>query len=244
MNLLYTLAQKHAMASKLTGGLAAMILLIVLFAGWQSEQSHSFEQVADLKQYLKGNDPSVMSSQTSGAYRFTLRYLPPEFFALEELEALEANDSAMPDRKNEATEKLKRYTDALYFRLTIAPENGRDLVFDPPVSAQKLGYQGWLQKLMFGLHEHVELSTAQHSEVELVTYHMDRNFGVAPSRSFLLVFPKRVEEEQLTSHAQRFLELRIEEFGLETGPLEFRFELPFSDWEVASLPSGLRSSRS
>ena len=121
------------------------------------------------------------------------------------------------------------YNRSVYFQLTIGYEDiTKDIVYD----RMKYGfdqYSDWLHKLAFRLKEYIYLKTGLIEEIPVDTYHMERTFGMTKYRKILIMFPDRFNDINLMDKKNKYLELVMKEFGLGTGKLRFKFELPIEE---------------
>ncbi len=182
-------------------------------------------------QELASDPPRELSKEiTQAGVTFRIDYLPPEFLLLreyeylQELELEEASEAAIQRQLEDIQQYREGYASVHHFRLVITPGDGSDLVYT------RMGqgfdsYSQWLQNLLFGIGEEITVRLPDGTEVPLVDYRMERNYGTSPSRTFLLTFPNTWNGQVLT--ARESLTLEIDEFGLRTGSVKARFSLPF-----------------
>lgn len=191
----------------------------------------SFEEADDLYAFVHSDDYAMVERAERGGYRFTARYLPPDAMMVNHYRLYERDrarvmaDTSLGDA--ERAESLRslgeeidairsRYAKSASFQLTIEPTDGSDLVY------RRLGvgdYEGWLQTLLFGLHDRLVLRAGA-VDVTPSGYNMERTYGMTPSRTFLVSFPKA----DLPLERGGEVDFAIEEFGLGTGSVTFRFE--------------------
>ncbi|RNC79739.1 MAG: hypothetical protein ED557_14575 [Balneola sp.] len=205
----------------------ALVAFALLLVQCKNYEVDSLEEL----QQLVSNPPPELSKQVSqGDFTFQIDYLPSEFLLLreyeylEELKEREANEEAISRQLGYLEQYRKGYESVHQFKLTITPNDDTDLIY------AKMGqgfnsYSQWLQKLLFGIKDEINLQLPDGTEIPVVDYRMDRNYGTSPSRTFLLTFPKEWNGEQLMK--QDYLLLEINEFGLGTGKVQAKFSMPF-----------------
>lgn len=205
------------------------------------------ETLADFQQldnFPRGDEPPFVQTITANELRISLRYMPTERVMLnsyrqylEDKEKILASSFLNDNEQRASIEELKlslrlrkeATSRSLYFHLTIAYVDPRkDLVYERMKHGHQ-AYSEWLQKLMFGLRDTITLQSPACGEVPLDVYHMERSFGLQKSSSFVLVFPARFNDHAVLDPNNEWLQLQITEFGLGTGPLTFRYQLPFKE---------------
>jgi hypothetical protein len=195
----------------------------------------------ELEKYVKGKDwPDVQTLVRNGV-KVSVRYMPsealllPQYKRYEEMEQTLAKggtksktmrDSLLQDARNKIAQAKAMYDNSLYFSMTIGYEDStRDIEYDR-MKEGFTAYSSWMQKLAFGLKEYVTLETETTGEVPLDIYDMQRTFGITKDRTFLLVFPRKFNEQEVLSSKNKEIILWLKEFGLATGELRFSFDLP------------------
>lgn len=190
----------------------------------------SIESVEELEQLAYAEESPYRTTIEQSGIRFELIYQPAELLLLHEYKYLqELIIKGKPEQQIlKQKQDLQAYTESfeqlVQFKLIITPTDDSDLVY-AQLSRGFDTYSNWLQRLLFGLKEEIHLEMEDGTEVPLANYQMDRNYGVSPSRSFILSFPAMyngkivLEEQRLT--------LEIGEFGLGTGLVQFRQQLPY-----------------
>jgi len=123
---------------------------------------------------------------------------------------------------------------SLYFYLTIEPKEG-DLVYNALRHRGYSAYSTWLHRLLFGLQSKITLEAGGVKDIPLSVYRMDRSYGMARHRTFLLAFPDTVNDVDLRAESVRLV---VEEFGLRTGRLTFDFDIEALE-SAAQLDLGL-----
>ncbi len=206
--------------------------------------SKSFDDLDAYEKYVKGEESPYRQTQVVNGVKASLLYLPTDAIMcnyyrnyLGEIKAAE-NDSSVSsaekkkliaEKKKEIEEIKKTFSNSVYFNLTLGYE---DETKDLEYASMQQGfdvYSKWLNKLLFGLNEHIYLKTPELDEVPLVTYEMERSFGMTKSRNFLLVFPAEFNEKKILE--SNWIKVKIKEFGLATGTLSFEYEMPLEEIE-------------
>ncbi|MFV1883190.1 MAG: hypothetical protein ACMZ7B_01675 [Balneola sp.] len=205
---------------------ARIALLGLVVIGCSGNEIRSLEE---LEQMAQNPTPDLRKEVVQGPFKFTINYLPPEVLLLNEYKYLEelkergAEEEAIQKQIAFINLYKKSYASTLQFKVIITPEDGSDLIYEK--MQQGFGaYSEWLQKLLFGIKEEITLVTPDGQEVPLIGYQMDRNYGVAKSRSFLLTFPKSWNGKEIEEHDS--FKIRIDEFGLGTGRVTVKYSTP------------------
>ena len=221
-----------------------MALLVCLCAGLGCNGPETFTDLDELEAYVTGDGSPHVRTITRNGIKVSARYMPTEVMMIPSyrryLEALERPGKghsptqgqrvASPiDARGKLVERRRVYDRSVFFLLSIGHEDpAKDIVYDRMKRGSE-AYTQWLQKLLFGLQEHVSLESASMGKVPLNTYHMERTFGMGKSRSFCLMFPAQVGGQSVLAPDAKWLELHLKEFGLGAGTLTLRFELPLQD---------------
>lgn len=208
--------------------LAVSLILAGVLPGCEKKV---FNDIEAFQSYVTRSESPFQIKEQKGDVQFTLQYLPTELVMKTGYKELEN----AKDRKNKAGDQgtpvkqlvedletqRSHFSKNLYFKLTIGfSDQNRDLVYSKGGS-----YSDWLQKLLFSMDEYLEMETTELEEVTLLHYRMERTYGMTSSRTFLLVFPKAFNDKKVLDAEK--ITIKLEEFGLGTGPIHFSFELPF-----------------
>lgn len=201
----------------------------IVCSGCSYSNEYEVTSLEELENLAKAGDPVFSKTIQQGVFEFTVEYLPTELLLLseyrylEELKARNASESAIKKQEEYIHKYRQGYEGNLYFRLRISPTTGEDLIYAR--MGQGFGsYSQWLQKLLFGIKEEIELVLPDAETVPLVHYQMDRNYGTTNSRTFMLAFPRHWNGQNIQDN--EYIRLRINEFGLGSGRVQFRYELP------------------
>lgn len=218
-----------------------IIILIWIFLLLGCSKAKTFNDLDEFEKYIKGDGSPYLQTVTKNGIVVSLRYITTEAMMLsayrqylETREKLiedtslskEQRINKLNDVKKELLKQKGTYEQSLYFHLTIGYEDtSKDIVYEK----MKVGYgtySQWLQKLMFSLKEYVSLQSDAIGKIPLDMYHMERTFGMRKSRTFLLMFPVNFNKQDVLASENKWLELRVKEFGLGSGMLTFSFKLP------------------
>ena len=215
---------------------AAAGLILAVLVGLAGCGPQAFDDPGAFRDYVTDTGGPFVQTADHDHVTVRARYAPPIAMALPAaehaarekhrvLKQTTLSDSARTARLKRVADRVRdrraAYDGSLHFYLTIEPKEG-DLVYD---TLQRRGfgaYQQWLRRLLFGLQEKIHLRTDTVDEVPLSVYRMDRSFGMAKHRTFLLAFPATFNDTDLAAGT---VDLVVEEFGLRTGALTFTFDV-------------------
>jgi hypothetical protein len=184
--------------------------------------------VPGLQAYVQNPENGLIQTQEVKGLRVSVSYRPADLLIAQEL-GTQASQDTMSAEKLGA---LRKKYDNLYFILTLSQE-GRE-VLSP---AKGFGdFSEMLQVLSFRMGEYVLLKT-ERDTLMLGDYLFERTYGMGSGNSMLFAFTK----EALRPEAE-WMEFQVNEFGMGTGNLRFRFRLkdiknaPLVDWQTAGRP--------
>lgn len=182
------------------------IVLLFLIFGLHSCRQKTFKSKRALYTYLKKEENGYIQSKHVNGSTYTVMYKPTDLLVLQELDTR---------TENELTELREKYRKYLYFTLQFS-RHGKALLSN---AADRQGFGRMVNQLSFGMGEKVHLYTREKDTLTLLDYHYPRMYGMHPSTNMLFVYPR--EEAYLNSE---YLVLSIEDFGLNTGDLKFKFK--------------------
>ena len=236
----------HLLKGLLAHGLICSLALILTGC----TRNKAVSTVEELEKYVKGPDWPHQQTIIRNGVKVSVRYLPsealliPQYKRYEELKKTLTHDSSetftrrlvggqrltdslLISKRDEIKRTQGLYDQSLYFSMTIGYEDPkRDIEYDK--MREGFGeYSQWMQKLVFQMKEYIYLETAATGEVPLALYDMQRTFGITKDRTFLLVFPRKFNEQDIASEQNKEIMLWIKEFGLQTGSINMDFDLPF-----------------
>ena len=180
-----------------------------------------------------------------GGVTFSARFLPPGAMLINDArrterqrDRLRADTTLSTETRAASIDSLARqlgtrraaYAGTVSFALTIGAASGDDLVYGRLRREGYVRYGTWLERLLFGLEEHLVFEVGD-LEVPCSGYVMERNYGMAPSRTFLVSFPATYDGLELRRAGSATLVL--EEFGLGTGNVALRFPRLDTDLQYA-----------
>ncbi|MCB0279947.1 MAG: hypothetical protein KDD94_10610 [Calditrichaeota bacterium] len=198
-----------------------LALIFILLLASCKQLSYQ-EELTELLSEDSGNSKELIA----GAYRIKATYLPLRYFELRELIAI---DSATID--NDRIEAIKErcrkfYGNGIYFKVTLAKADGKDIVYDQMSHFGEWSQQ--LQKLLFGLKEYIYLETDEIKEIPLSVYDFERSFGYTKDRSMLLVFPKTFNDKSILDGSSSSLAMHFKDWGWNIGRQKL-------EWEISNL---------
>lgn len=200
--------------------------------------SKSFDDIDEYKAYVKGEISPYRQVIERNGVKVILNYLPAEAvmaneikIALEKIDELKQgsntdNKLKIEELKTKLKESKKNYDKSFYFLLNLSytdPE--KDIVYEKLKSGRS-EYSKWLEKLLFDLKKTIKIESSDGMEIPLTLYHFDRTFEMQRDRSFLLAFSKTFNEKTIDVENNEWIKIKIKEFGLKTGSLSFKYNLP------------------
>ncbi len=211
------------------------LIAILLITGCTKK----IDSLKEYENYFYSEKSGYAQKITKKGFKLKLQYLPTDMMLVNEYkysiaeidDALrdstitrEKYDERIADIKEEAVKSRINYDKSIFFKLTIGFENDdQDIVFTT-MQGGRTPYYEWLNKLLFSMNQYVFLHTEKSGKVKLSLYNMDRNFGMAKSRTFLFSFPIEFNNVKLLD--QNDITLYIKEFGLHTGTITFKNPVP------------------
>lgn len=169
-------------------------------------RKNTFKNKKALYTYLKNEENGYIQSKSVNGTTYTVLYKPTDLLVLQAL------DTISEIGVNQLREKYGKY---LYFSLQFS-KNGKPLL---STVADRQVFGRMVNQLSFAMGEKVHLYTHEKDTLRLLDYHYPRMYGMHPSTNMLFVYPRG--ESFLNSE---YLVLSIEDFGLQTGDLKFKFE--------------------
>lgn len=228
-----TTMKKAILSTRLFGGLMHTIIRRVCLFSLAAMLgcSKSFDRIAELQNYVRSDDYSMHQSVSKNGVRMDMTYWPTDMVMAGEYAEAEAaldSPSANTDSlKASLGERRKQFAQSLYFRFVLSYEDQRDVEYVRLSQGYK-AYGDWLRTLLFGLQEKISLQVDEDTEVPMDIYHMERDFGVAKSTTFLLLFPSTFNSKDLRKETHS-LAVVLDEFGMATGRIRFDFDVPFDE---------------
>jgi len=215
-------------------------VVIVLISSIGCEKR--FTDIDEYEKYVRSDDSPYVQHVIKNGVKVRVRYLPTDVLLIQnyrhykELEKQMRSDTSLtPAQREQALREAQHeirtaretYNNSLYITMTIGYEDGkRDIEYERTEGATDYG--SWLDRLLFRMNEYIFIETPTIHEVPLALYNMDRSFGITKDRSFLLMFARHFNEQDLLEKKNSWIKLHVKEFGSGTGGLTFELPLPIS----------------
>lgn len=198
--------------------------------------TRTFDDPDAYADYVASESGPFVQVQDREHVQVRARFAPPDAMAVSALRRVAEtsdeirntsgiSDSVRSVREAELREtaraRRKAFGRSLYFYLTVEPTDG-DLVYNALHHQGYDAYSRWLHRLLFGLQSKITLEAGELNDIPLSVYRMDRSYGMARHRTFLLAFPDTFNDVDLRAGS---VQLVVEEFGLRTGRLTFDFDV-------------------
>jgi hypothetical protein len=180
------------------------IFLTVLF----SSCNHQLKK-DKLYRYVESQDNGTSVSKTVSGIDFRFTYTPGD------LVAMRFFPEEVPFDKGLYEKKVKELSGLLYFTLSVS-SGEKDLLFRYAGDPGKYGQL--VSVLSFGLEKHTFIVTSAYDTLLTLGSTFSRTFGVTPYNSIQFIFPKPKDDPS-------WVDIIIEDFGVDTGDLRFRFNL-------------------
>ena len=170
--------------------------------------------VAGLEAFIADESNHVSKSVTTdNGLVVRVSYRPTDLWIAQELGSAHAT-------VDQVTESRGKYKDYLYFILSISRQGTEAL---EQVASEHYG--DLVQTLSFRMDQYVALKTEK-KNIPVSNFIMNRTYGSGTSTDILFVFEKN------KASGSPWVQFEVEEFGLGTGNLHFRFEMD----ELEQLP--------
>lgn len=207
----------------------SIFLLLVLLVGGACSRSISSEE--ELNAWIRSVDYEHKDTVGTERYFFEVRWLPPEFFILQEHRILNALENQSPDSSENGSYKrlleIKKNIRAnLYFQLTVKAKGNQPELHEMYAMEGANQNRAWLQKLMFGLQKEIFMVSDETDTTELSMYQMENIYGIKAAKNFLLVFPRDGNGNTDLMNSGGPLKIKIKEFGQGTGKMTFSIPWP------------------
>lgn len=211
-------------------------LLAVITVGSVGCGPQTFHDADALYVYVYSEDYPAKATASREGVTAIARYLPTSAVMVNDYRAAERMateiraDSSLNDAQRaqrieslarSLQEKASAYDELVYFNVTLGLQSGEDIVYAKLQRQGFRSYSAWLETLLFGIEEHLVLREGA-LELEPSGYLLDRTYGMSPTRTLLVSFPRA----QLQNGR---VELRLAEFGLGTGTLTFSLDVRRND---------------
>lgn len=161
-----------------------------------------------LIEYIKDPDHGLIQEKAVNDVQIRVYYRPSDLLVSQELRARgEVSDSLIRKYRGE-------YGSNLYFAVSMM-KNGGEVLSSYAGNQQEYG--SMVQQLAFGLDQKVLLTSSAGDTLHLLNYVFPRTYGYAPTTDLLFVFEKK------NLDSSEWISLKLEDFGLSTGDLRFKF---------------------
>ncbi len=179
------------------------LTIVVLFISCTGEVNRE-----ELLGYVADTDNGLIQEKLLNGITYKLTYKPSDLLVWQTVRQKE---------KIEEQELQQQRTnfDHLYFTLSVSA-GGKEVLNAFGGDKQKFGQL--VDQLAFGMQDLVTLTNSAADTLQMMDAHFARTYGAARSSDVLLVFDKGL------FHKNDQLKFTIEDFGLRTGRIIFRFE--------------------
>lgn len=184
------------------------ISLFLVFALLLSCNQNTFNDEAELLDYLKDEANGYVQHKNVNGVNFTLMYRPTDLLVKQEL-----GDSIS---KSKVEALRNRYSKYMYFNLSMS-QNNQELLSIVPKNRNEFGTM--VNQLAFGMREKVHVFTQSKDTLEMTDFIYPRMYGM--SRSTTIMFVYLMEEDKLQ---EGYLNITVEDLGLYTGEVKFKIE--------------------
>jgi len=158
--------------------------------------------------YIKDPDNGLIQERVINGIQMKVTYRPPELLVYQELH----------DRDSISEEDIKetreRYGQQHYFVLSIS-QGGQEILIN---AANRQRFSLIVNQLTFQMDRNISLITADKDTLQLLDFHYPRMYATTPSSDIMFAFKKNNQKT-------KYVELQLDEFGLNTGDTRFRFAL-------------------
>jgi len=160
----------------------------------------------ELQAYINDPDHGLVKTERVKDLEVKVTYRPTDLLVNQEI----GDQAATPTR---VAELRKRYGQTHYFLLSLSRKNQEAL--NPREGFSQ--YSDLVQVLSFRMGEFTSLVTSQADTIAVGDYAFQRTYGMGSSNALLFAFPKAEKARP------EWVQFDLNEFGLGTGSLRFRF---------------------
>lgn len=218
----------HRTCEKWWVDFAVILVLLVLCAACAKPEAISAEVLSD----FVWNHDGLNQANEVNEYSVRVVYRPTDLVVHQEL-STGTFDSA------KVSELRTRYGDYYYFVVSFSHDDGEVLNGDYGVAS----FRRLVETLAFRMSEYAVLVTSDRQTIALGDFMLDRTYGLSSSSNMLLVFDRE------KAAAADWVELVIQDVGLQTGTLRFRFLKEHLDntpqidvWDLIAVKEGEKES--
>jgi len=178
-----------------------LVLLIV-----SCSKQKTFNSKKELIVFLNEESNQYLQVKNIKGINYSLMYRPLDLLVAQELDD-KINESVV------AKTRLK-YKDYMYFNLSFSVDN-KDLLSTIPKS--KAEFSAMVNQLSFEMDKKIHLYTPKKDTLGIEDYIFPRTYGMNKATTLLLVYPR----DRKILEAE-YLNLTIEDLGIETGEVKFK----------------------
>ncbi len=203
---------KNANASLVSKEMKSLLCLLLCLS-FICCSTKSFETEKELWNYIKNPNNEYLKKKNIKGYNFSLLYKPTDLLVRQEL----SEKIPREERKQEVKKLRKKYSQYLYFSLSIS-KNGQELLSTTPKNRNEFGQM--VNQLAFGMGNKVHLFTQKKDTIDLIDYNYPRMYGMGGTTTMLFVYPRN--QKHLKGEYLNFI---IEDLGMYTGEVKFKISL-------------------
>lgn len=160
----------------------------------------------DYMDYIKDSENGLVQVKVINGVQMKVTYRPTELWVLQELHG---RDSIS---KEDIKEAYERYGQQYYFILSLS-YGGKEILSN---AYDRNRFSMLVRQFAFNMDQSVVLTTEKKDTLQILDSHYARMYATTPSTDILFAFER-------SNKRTRYIELRIDEFGLNTGNTSFRF---------------------
>lgn len=155
--------------------LAVILLVAVTFFAFTSLVWKSYVSEKELFAYVKERDNGLMKEQKKDDVRFVVYYKPSDLLTAQ-------------DKHSNVIQQNKTVYDNYYYFILNLSQSGQELEATLLTNSD---FGKAIQKLAFGMREHISIITSEQDTVALAEYMFPRMYGSTGSTSFICAFEKK-----------------------------------------------------
>lgn len=178
-------------------------LLMIIFTSCNTKEFSSADEIVS---YISDEENMYSYSKTVRGVKYVLQYRPTDLMVYQELDC----------ENSQEIEKLRsKYRNQLYFNLSMSMDDKE--ILSNVTDKAKFGEV--VNELVFNMNNKIHIISAQKDTLPIIDFIYPRMYGAAPATTILIVYPR--EEKFLK---QKYLNFVIEDIGLHTGEVRFKFK--------------------
>lgn len=160
-------------------------LLTLLLSVGLSSCGRTIDNYKEYMQYIASLDNGVTKVQTTSGLKISIKYLPIDYLVYNEI--INLKDGKTP----ELIEELKKaYENSLTFRLTFAPDEGKEFDITKVGVTNYEEFAERIEVMNFNFSNYIKLETEGEQIIPELTQ-MESIYGLENKRDILLVFNKK-----------------------------------------------------